>query len=119
VFVVALIWALAVWRIAVAATEYAFRNLVFFKGYEFTIAVEIGLLVLAVAGAALWTFTSSDEKKRVVHMHSTQLISGGLFVVMGLLMLEAQLSYFNNIIPPELAEWLAQQEDKLISIFSQ
>lgn len=119
VFVVASIWALAVWRIAVAATEYAFRTLFFFKGYEFTIAIEIGLLVLAIAGAALWTFTSSEEKKTVVHMHSTQLISGGLFLIMGLLMLEAQLSYFNNIIPPELAEWLAQQEDKLISIFSQ
>ena len=102
-----------------AVTEYAFRNVLFFKGYEFTLALEIGLLVLAIAGAALWTFTSSEEKKTVVHMHSTQLISGGLFIVMGILMLEAQLSYFNNIIPPELAEWLAQQEDKLIHIFSQ
>lgn len=119
VFVVASIWALAIWRIAVAATEYAFRNLSFFKGYEFTMGIEIGLLVLAIAGAALWTFTSSAEKKMVVHLHSTQLISGGLFVVMGLLMLEAQLAYFNNVIPPALAEWLAQQEDKLIGLFSQ
>jgi cytochrome c-type biogenesis protein len=119
VFVVALIWARAIWRIAVAATEYAFRNLSFFSGYEFTIGIEIGLLVLAVAGAALWTFTSSEEKKTVVHLHSTQLISGGLFIIMGILMLEAQLSYFNNIIPPELAEWLAEQEEKLISVFSQ
>jgi cytochrome c biogenesis protein CcdA len=119
VFVVASIWALAVWRITVAVVEYAFRNVLFFKGYEFTLGLEIGLLVLAIAGAALWTFTSSEEKKTVVHMHSTQLISGGLFIVMGILMLEAQLSYFNNIIPPELAEWLATQEDKLINIFSQ
>jgi cytochrome c-type biogenesis protein len=119
VFVVASIWALAVWRITVAVTEYAFRNVLFFKGYEFTLALEIGLLVLAIVGAALWTFTSSEEKKTVVHMHSTQLISGGLFIVMGILMLEAQLSYFNNIIPPELAEWLATQEERLIGIFSQ
>lgn len=119
VFVVALIWALAVWRIAVAVTEYAFRNFAYFRGYEFSVGIEIGLLVLAVAGAALWTFTSSDEKKTVVHLHSTQLISGGLFLVMGLLMLEAQLSYFNNVIPPSLAEWLATQEERLIGIFSQ
>ena len=119
VFVVAAIWALAIWRIAVAATEYAFRNFSYFNGYDFSIGIEIGLLVLALAGAALWTFTSSEEKKTVVHLHSTQLISGGLFIVMGLLMLEAQLSYFNNVIPPELAEWLAEQEEKLISIFSQ
>ena len=65
--------------------------------------IPAGLLVLAIAGAALWTFTSSDEKKTVVHLHSTQLISGGLFIVMGILMLEAQLAYFNNFIPPELA----------------
>jgi cytochrome c-type biogenesis protein len=118
VFVVALIWALAVWRIAVSAAEYAFRNVSFFAGQDFSTGIEIGLLVLAVVGAALWTFTSSDEKRITVHLHSTQLISGGLFVLMGLLMLEAQLSYFNNIVPPGVAEWLAAQEEKLINIFS-
>ena len=57
-------------------------------------AIEIGLLILAVAGAALWTFTSSEEKKTVVHLHSTQLISGGLFIVMGMLMLEGAVILF-------------------------
>jgi cytochrome c-type biogenesis protein len=118
VFFVALIWALAIWRIAVSAAEYAFRNISFFAGQNFSTGLEIGLLVLAIVGAALWTFTSSDEKRITVHLHSTQLISGGLFVLMGLLMLEAQLAYFNNIIPPELAEWLATQEEKIISLFS-
>lgn len=119
VFVVALIWALAIWRIAVSAIEYAFRNMAAFSGYEFSAGIEVGLLVLAIAGAALWTFTSSDDKKTVIHLHSTQLISGGLFVIMGMLMLESQLAFFNNIIPPELAEWLAEQEEKLINLFAQ
>mgnify|MGYP002713009909 CR=1 FL=1 len=118
-FVVALIWALAIWQVAVAAVEYAFRKVAYFNGYEFSGGIEIGLLLLAVAGAALWTFTSSEEKKTVVRLHSTQLISGGLFIVMGLLMLNGQLAAFNNIIPPELAEWLAVQEERLIGIFSQ
>ena len=43
----------------------------------------------------------------------------GLFVVMGMMMLQGQLSYFNNVIPPELAEWLAGQEERLIGLFSQ
>lgn len=119
VFVVALIWALAIWQVAVATVEYAFRNLTYFAGYEFTVPLQIGLLILTIAGAALWTFTSSAEKKTVVHLHSTQLISGGLFVVMGMMMLQGQLSYFNNLIPPELAEWLAVQEERLIGLFSQ
>lgn len=119
VFVVALIWALAIWQVTVATVEYAFRNLTYFDGYEFTVPLQIGLLILSVIGAALWTVTSSEEKKTVVHLHSTQMISGGLFIVMGMMMLQGQLSYFNNLIPPELAEWLAVQEESLIGIFSQ
>ncbi len=119
VFVVALVWALAVWQIALAAATYAFRNVSFMRAYDMSTGLEIGLLLLAVAGAALWTFTSSEEKRITVHLHSTQLISGALFVMIGLLMLNAQLAYFNSIIPPELAEWLAKQEEALIGLFSQ
>ncbi|MFO7678628.1 MAG: cytochrome c biogenesis CcdA family protein [Chloroflexota bacterium] len=118
VFVVALVWALAIWRIVVSAAEYAFRNVSFVSGYEMSVGLEIGLLVLAIVGAALWTFTSSEDKRITVHLHSTQLISGALFVMIGILMLEAQLAYFNNVIPPDLAEWLAVQEERLISLFS-
>ncbi len=119
VFVVALIWAVAIWRIAVAATEYAFDHISMFSAYRFTAGVEFGLLILVVTGAVLWTLTSSKEKKTVVYLHSTQLISGGLFIIMGILMLEAQLTYFNNIIPVGLAEWLAEQEERLIGLFVQ
>ncbi len=118
VFVVALVWALAIWRILVAAFEYGVRNFSFMSSYEVTLGVQIGLLALTVLGAALWVFTSSENKRITVRLHSTQLISGALFILMGVLMLEAQLAYFNNIIPPSLSEWLAVQEERLIGLFS-
>ena len=36
---------------------------------------------------------------------------------MGVLMLEARLALFNNLIPVEWAEWLAGQEERLINLF--
>ena len=118
VFVVALVWALAIWRILVAAFEYAQRNFSFLGGLELSLGVEIGLLALTVLGAALWVLTSSAEKRITVRLHTTQLVSGALFILMGVLMLEAQMAYFNNIIPPALSEWLAVQEDRLIGLFT-
>ncbi len=117
-FAVALVWALAIWRILVALAEYAFRNFAVFNGQAFTTAHEIGLLVVALVGAALWVMTSPGERRTVVHLHSTQLISGALFILMGMLMLNNQLAYFNNLIPPDLAEWLATQEEWLIGLFN-
>ncbi len=118
VFVVALVWALAVWRILVAAGEYAFRRFALFGGQEFTLGHELGILVIAIVGAALWTFTTPGERKTTVHLHTTQLLSGALFILMGLLMLEARLGMFNNLIPVGLADWLALQEERLIGLFS-
>ncbi|MBP6473274.1 MAG: cytochrome c biogenesis protein CcdA [Chloroflexi bacterium] len=118
VFVVALVWALAIWRIMVASFEYALRNFSFMGNFQLTLGVQIGLLALAVVGAALWVFTSSENRRITVRLHTTQLISGALFILMGVLMLEAQLAYFNNIIPPSLAEWLAVQEERLIGLFT-
>jgi hypothetical protein len=118
VFVVAAVWALAIWRILAAVGKYAFHNFAAFNGQTFTTGHQIGLLIVALLGAALWTFTSSGEKRTTVHLHTTQLVSGALFILMGVLMLEAQLSYFNNLIPPEMAEWLAGIEERLISFFN-
>lgn len=116
-FVVALVWALAGWRILAAATQYAYWNLAMFDGLRYTAVQEIGLLVFAVIGAALWTFTSSKERQQTVYLHSTQLISGGLFIIIGILMLEAQMAYFNNLIPDWLYEYIAVAESYLIGLF--
>ena len=116
--VVALVWALAIWRILVALAEYVFRNYDFMAGQSFTAVHEYGLLAVAILGAVLWVFTSSEEKRTTVHLHTTQLVSGALFILMGILMLEGKLALFNNLIPPGLAEWLAVQEERLIHLFN-
>lgn len=115
--VVTAVWSLAIWRILVAAAEYAFRHFAALQGQTFTTGHEIGLLVLVLLGAVLWAYTSPQERRVTVQLHSTQLISGALFIVIGLLMLNGQLAAFNNLIPPELAEWLAIQEEWLIGLF--
>jgi cytochrome c-type biogenesis protein len=118
VFAVALIWALAVWRILAAAIQYAYWNLAMFDGLRYTAVQEIGLLVFAVLGAALWTVTSGQKQRQTVYLHSTQLISGALFIIIGILMLEAQMAYFNNLIPDWLYEYIAVAESFLVGLFS-
>jgi cytochrome c biogenesis protein CcdA len=118
IIIVGIIWALAIWRILAGATEYAFFNFDFFAGQEFTLAHELGLLAIALLGVILWIFTSPSRERQVqLQLHSTQLISGVLFILMGLLLLNGTLTTFNSLVPPDLAIWFAEIEDKIISLF--
>jgi len=118
-FLVGLVWALAIWRILVAAGQYAFLNTEFFAGQEFSTVHEIGLLAVAVLGVLLWILTSPRRERKVqLHLHSTQLVSGFLFIFMGILLLNGTLASFNSLVPPDLALWFAEFEDKLITLFS-
>jgi cytochrome c-type biogenesis protein len=117
--IIALVWALAIWRILAAVVQYAFNNISTFAGQEFTIGHELGLLFIALAGAALWVFTSPNKDRQTpIHLHTTQLISGALFIFMGILLLNGTLAQFNSLIPPDLAIWFADFEDSLIQLFS-
>jgi cytochrome c-type biogenesis protein len=118
VMVVGLVWALAVWRILAAAMDYAFRHFDAFAGQQMTAGHEVGLLAVAVAGVALWIFTGPAERKVTLYLHSTQLISGALFVLVGILLLSDAMATFNNLIPIELALWFAGLEERLIVFFS-
>jgi cytochrome c biogenesis protein CcdA len=114
VLVVALVWALAIWRILAAVVQYAFDNISTFSGQEFTLFHEIGLLIIALGGAALWVYTSPGREKEVqIQLHSTQLISGGLFIFMGLLLLTGRLAQFNNLLPADLTVWFSGFEESL------
>ncbi|MDX1414545.1 MAG: cytochrome c biogenesis CcdA family protein [Candidatus Promineifilaceae bacterium] len=115
---VGLIWALAIWRILVAAAEYAFRNFDFLAVQQFTTFHEYGLLLLTLAGATLWVFTLPGDHRTTLHMHSTQAISGVLFILLGLLLLSSRLATFNSLVPPELAIWFADFEDQFILFFN-
>lgn len=118
--VLAVVWALAIWRIMVAVVQYAYNNnlIATLAGRSLTTTQEIGLLVVALLGAALWVFTGSKERRTELYLHSTQLLSGALFVLMGLLMLNGALASFNRLLPPDLALWFADVEDKLIIFFT-
>jgi hypothetical protein len=119
VIVVGVVWALAIWRILVATAEYVFFTFENFSGQEVTPALEWGLLALALVGAALWALATPRDRRIVeLHLHTTQLLSGTLFVLMGLLLLNGTLATFNTLVPPDLAIWFAGIEDKLIGLFN-
>jgi cytochrome c biogenesis protein CcdA len=115
---VGVVWALAIWRVLVAVGNFAFSEFHTLAARPLSPLAEIGLLALAVVGVALWIFTGDTERRTTLHLHSTQLISGALFIMLGLFMLSGVLTYFNSLIPPDLAIWFADIEDRLISIFN-
>ena len=111
---VGIVWALAIWRILVAVVKFAFFNDPF-NGPEFTTLHSIGLLAVALAGVALWVFTSPGKKRTTVELHSTQLISGGLFILMAVLMLDNHLAAINRLVSEsEIAVYFANLEDRII-----
>lgn len=112
VFVVALVWALALWRVIAAFTQYAIENFAFLSGVEYSVALELGILVLLVIGAVLWTVTSSESRRVTIHLHTTQLISGALFVLLGLLMLEGQMGLVNGA----LVRWSAVVDERMLQL---
>ncbi|MBP6789794.1 MAG: cytochrome c biogenesis protein CcdA [Candidatus Promineofilum sp.] len=112
VFVVALVWALAIWRIVAAVAQYAIDNFAFLGGVEYSLALELGILVLLLVGAALWTITGSESRRTTVHLHTTQLISGALFVLLGLLMLEGQMGLVNGA----LVRWSAVVDERMLQL---
>jgi cytochrome c biogenesis protein CcdA len=117
--IIGLIWALAIWLILVGIGRYAFNNFAYFDNQEFTAVHQYGLLVLAILGVGLWVFTAPSRQRVVpLHLHTTQLFSGLLFVIMGFLMVNGTLASFNTLIPTDLAIWFADLEDKLVAVFN-
>jgi len=115
---VAVIWALALWRVLVSFSQYGFENLSFFAGQQFTPVHEFGILAIVLAGAALWVFSKTGDRRTTLQLHSTQLFSGVLFIFMAILMLNGTLAEFNALIPTDLAIWFSSVEDQLIALFS-
>ena len=110
VFVVALVWALAFWRIIAAFVEFAIRDFSFLGGLTYTPALEFGILAVLLLGAVLWTYTSNESQRITLHLHSTQLISGALFILLGLMMLECQMGRINGL----LVQWSAVVDERML-----
>ena len=111
VFVVALVWVLALWRIIAAFVGYAIREFSFLDGWVYTPALEFGILGVLLIGAVLWTVTSKESRRTTLHLHSTQLISGALFILLGLLMLEGQMGLINGV----LVQWSAVVDERMLT----
>ena len=114
--VVGTVWALAIWRILVAAVQFAFFDPI--RGPEFTPLYEVGLLAISLAGGVLWALTRAEGRRMTLNLHSTQLVSGVLFVGLGLLLLGGRLASFNSLIPVDLALWFAGFEEAIITRLS-
>ena len=111
VFVIALVWVLALWRIVAAFVAYVLGEFDFFGGLTYTPALEFAILGVLLVGAVLWTLTSSESRRTTLHLHSTQLISGALFVLLGLLMLEGQMGIINGL----LLRWSAVIDERMLA----
>jgi cytochrome c-type biogenesis protein len=118
VLIVAIVWALALWRILVAFTDYGFDNLAVFGGQELNLGHQIGLLFVALAGVVLWIYSKQADRRTTLNLHSTQLFSGVLFIFMAVLMLSGALADFNSLIPTDFAIWFSGIEDQLLELFS-
>ncbi|MFN2188006.1 MAG: cytochrome c biogenesis CcdA family protein [Candidatus Promineifilaceae bacterium] len=118
-FIIGLIWAVAIWLILMGIGRYAFNNLSYFDGQEFSAVHQIALLVFSILGVGLWIYSAPGRQRIIpLHLHTTQLFSGVLFILLGFLMVNGTLAAFNTVIPTDLAIWFADVEDKLVALFS-
>lgn len=112
------VWALVIWRILVAVGNFALSEFHTLAARPLEPWQTYGLLGIAVLGVVLWIVTGRERGPLTLHLHSTQLISGALFIILGLLMISGILAYFNSLIPPDLAIWFADFEEWLIGFFT-
>jgi cytochrome c-type biogenesis protein len=116
---VALVWGLAIGLILIYVADYAFLNFDYFSGLEYSAGYKVGLVLVAVLGAALWVLTGPNRgRKLLLHLHSTQLVSGLLFIGMGWLLLNGTLAAFNTLVPQDLALWFAKIEEAIVGAFN-
>jgi hypothetical protein len=79
------------------------------------------LLLIALLGAALWVFTSPAGGRTTIHLHTTQLVTGALFILIGIMMLEGQLTIINGLFQNWFAsmdEVMFKAQEWLVGIFS-
>lgn len=54
---------------------------------------------------------------RSLHLHSTSIISGLLFIALGVMMFRGYLTLFNRYIPVDLQIWFLDIEERLVALF--
>lgn len=122
------IWALGLWLILMPVISFAIPSLnldatpvIDISNYFFGFTIgllDILLLVALVAGAFVWSAIQGGAPTTTLHLHSTSLISGALFLLMGLLLLNNQLSVFNSLAESDLSLRLLDLEDSFLEFIS-
>ena len=128
--VIALIWAFGLWLIAMPLIREFVPALPIDSQAIFTIplwhssftltAFKVALLVLFIAGAILYdSIKNGAGKTTALHLHSTSIVSGVLFLLMGLLLINAQLGVISSVLESsELSFRLLDLEQQFVSWFS-
>lgn len=116
--VVSLVWGAAVWLVLYGIARHVHFNML--EGSGLGIAAIIGLGVVAFVGALLYNYTLGEgNAKTPLHLHSTSIFSGVLFLAMGYFMLNGSLSqitaWFNRLTAE--TELFAEAEFWLFSLF--
>ncbi|MBK8432670.1 MAG: cytochrome c biogenesis protein CcdA [Chloroflexi bacterium] len=117
-WVLAAVWGLVAWRIGLALVSYSFEEMSMFAGQAVTAVHIYGLLAIGMAGAFLWVGTGPKglRTQAELFLHSTQLISGVLFIALGILMLNSELARITAQLSTE-SGWLLDAEEWLYGLF--
>jgi cytochrome c-type biogenesis protein len=113
--VVGLIWALAIWFILMSFADYLFFHVEALGRQELTTFHRVGMLVIAVLAVGLWIAAGPNKGRIDLHLHSTQLVSGVLFIMLGVMMLSGQLTAFNQLATTPLSECVIAVEDQIVT----
>ena len=114
---IASVWAVAIWLILIGIANYLTFNFNLLP--ELTGIQMIGLLILTLIGAAVYAFTLGGSERTELHLHTTSLFSGVLFLVMGWFMLSGELSQITAAVNQLTAEseWFVRLEEGLYGLF--
>ena len=121
IWVPALVWGLGAWLIALPLIRFAFPDFMLdanplfeweltlgrlFIPFSFSV-IELTALGLALIAAVLIAvLDSGGTPKKLLNLHSTQLITGIMFLLMGVLLINNNLSIFASLQGTSMAERL-------------
>lgn len=120
-------WAVALWIIAQSLLrEFTSLNLDMWPIFDFSLShfihfnitgMRILLLVLFVAGAIITDIVrTGGNGTEALHLHSTSIISGLLFLLMGILLISGQLGIISELLQTnDLAFALLDLEDRFLT----
>ncbi len=124
---IAIAWGVALWIIAQSLLrEFTGINLGMWPIFDFSLfhilhfsvtGMRILLLLLFVAGAIIVDIVKTGgSQKEQLHLHSTSVISGILFLLMGMLLISGQLGIISEFLQTnELAFALLDLEDQFLT----